>query len=149
VIFADADWMDCADVQIMASNRLLPRSWVSGLLDPKKYTPIRIGRGVWNRKPKIAIPWDEPEAYGTLVHEWGHYALGLRDEYLGLVEGLSRRVNAWPEIPLIDRGPGGPHALALDEGLERRSSRECDGIAGPALEPVQRNFGRRHGRKDR
>src|SRR5262245_64458715 len=25
-----------------------------------------------------------------------------RDEYLGLVEGLSRRVNAWPEVPLID-----------------------------------------------
>ncbi|HEX5692366.1 MAG TPA: hypothetical protein VFX76_20260, partial [Roseiflexaceae bacterium] len=45
----------------------------------------RVGRGVWNRKPEVAISWDEPEAYRTLVHEWAHYALALRDAYLGVV----------------------------------------------------------------
>jgi hypothetical protein len=82
VVFGDSDWMDCADIQIMASNRLLPRSWVSGLLDEKKYTPIRVGRGVWDRKRQVTIPWDEEEAYGTLIHEWSHYALEQRDAYL-------------------------------------------------------------------
>jgi hypothetical protein len=102
VLFADSDWMGCADIQIMASNRLLPQSWVGGLIDKKKYTPIRVGRGVWNRKPEIAIPWDEPEAYRTLIHEWGHYALALRDEYLGVVstdEALTYTHNR-PERPV-------------------------------------------------
>ncbi|MFL5802922.1 MAG: hypothetical protein ACJ8CR_14420, partial [Roseiflexaceae bacterium] len=86
VVFADVDWMDCADIQIMASNRFLPRSWVSGLLDPTKYTPIRVGRGVWVRNRQIEVPWDEPEGYRALVHEWGHYALGMKDEYISTID---------------------------------------------------------------
>lgn len=82
VLFGDNEWMDCADIQITASNRTLPRSWVSGLHESEKYMPIRVGRGVWSRRAHRALAWDEPEAYRTLVHEWGHYALELRDEYL-------------------------------------------------------------------
>ncbi|MFL5805368.1 MAG: twin-arginine translocation signal domain-containing protein, partial [Roseiflexaceae bacterium] len=78
VVFGGPELMDAADIQIMASNRLLPRSWVSGLHLAAKYMPIRIGRGVWNDRNRVSIPWDEPEAYRTLVHEWGHYALELR-----------------------------------------------------------------------
>jgi hypothetical protein len=82
VIFADASWMDCADIQILASNRLLPRSWVGGLLLRKKYVPIRVGRGLWTKNRQVVVEWDEPEGYRALVHEWAHYALGLKDKYL-------------------------------------------------------------------
>jgi hypothetical protein len=82
VLFGGPELMDCADIQIMASNRLLPRSWVSGLINEKKYMPIRMGRAAWHKNNRVSIPWDEPEGYRTLVHEWGHYALELRDEYL-------------------------------------------------------------------
>ncbi|MFN8568626.1 MAG: hypothetical protein U0Z44_14185 [Kouleothrix sp.] len=88
VVFGGPELMDGADIQIMASNRLLPRSWV-GSLHPhaeyhadQKYTPIRVGRGIWHDVRQRAIGWDEPEAYRLLIHEWGHYALKLTDEYL-------------------------------------------------------------------
>ena len=71
-----------ADIQIMASNRLNPRTWVSGLHEQLKYMAIRLGRAAWHKNNRVSIPWDEPEAYRTLVHEWSHYALELPDEYL-------------------------------------------------------------------
>ncbi|GAB4191015.1 MAG: hypothetical protein OHK0022_04350 [Roseiflexaceae bacterium] len=88
VVFGGRELMDCADVQIMASSRLHPRSWVSGLHVAEKYTPIRMGRGLWHRRNLFVIPWDEPEAYRTFIHEWAHYALGLRDQYLRQEDNL-------------------------------------------------------------
>lgn len=82
VIFGGPEWMAGADIQIMASNRLHPRSWVNGLHMETKYQPIRLGRGAWSKRNRISIPWDEPEGYRAIVHEWAHYALGLKDEYL-------------------------------------------------------------------
>lgn len=81
VVFGGPELMACADIQIMSSNRLLPRSWVAGMHQPNKYMPIRVGRGLWNDRNRVSIPWDEPEAYRTLIHEWSHYALHLRDAY--------------------------------------------------------------------
>ncbi|HEU4321691.1 MAG TPA: hypothetical protein VFS21_00945 [Roseiflexaceae bacterium] len=88
VVFGGRELMGYADVQIMASSRLHPRSWVSGLHVAEKYTPIRMGRGLWHRRNRFVIPWDEPEGYRTFVHEWAHYALGLRDQYLREEAGL-------------------------------------------------------------
>lgn len=82
VVVAGPELLDCADIQIMASNRLNPRTWVSGLHNELKYMAIRAGRGAWHKNNRVTIPWDEPEAYRTLVHEWSHYALELPDEYL-------------------------------------------------------------------
>jgi hypothetical protein len=82
VVFGGPEWMGCADIQIMASNRFFPRGWVCGLHDAGKYMPIRVGRGTWNKTTRFTIPWDEPEGYRALVHEWAHYALGLKDRYL-------------------------------------------------------------------
>ncbi len=88
VVFGGPELMDCADIQIMASNRLLSRAWV-GAMHPfpecpndEKYMPIRVGRGLWNENRRGIIPWEEPEGYRTIIHEWGHYALTLTDEYL-------------------------------------------------------------------
>src|SRR6266540_3522221 len=82
VIFAGPEYMRSADIQIYASSRLFPRSWVSGMYDPKKYAPIRIGRGLWSKNRRMIIPWDAPEAFRILVHEFAHYGLGLKDGYL-------------------------------------------------------------------
>ncbi|MBV9788664.1 MAG: hypothetical protein JOZ51_10850, partial [Chloroflexi bacterium] len=82
IVFGGLELMDCADIQIMASNRFNPRSWVNALMDQTKYMPIRVGRGVWLKNQRRSIPWVEPEGYRTLIHEWAHYALALRDEYL-------------------------------------------------------------------
>ena len=88
VIFGGPELMDCADIQIMASTRILPRSWVGAMHDhlqypdDQKYTPIRLGRGLWSDNLRGVIGWEEPEAYRILIHEWCHYALMLTDEYL-------------------------------------------------------------------
>lgn len=82
VTFGGRELMECADVQVMASNRLHPRSWVSGLHVEQKYIPVRLGRALWSRRNRVQIPWDEPEGYRTFIHEWAHYALCLRDQYL-------------------------------------------------------------------
>jgi hypothetical protein len=82
IVFGGPELMPFADIQIMASNRLLPRSWVSGLHSDTKHMPMRLGRGLWNDRRRDAIAWEEPEGYRTIVHEWGHYALELRDAYL-------------------------------------------------------------------
>lgn len=107
VIFAGPDWLHCADIQILASNRYLPRSWVSALLDPKKYTPIRLGRGLWVRERRIVIDWDEPEGYRSIVHEWAHYALGLKDEYMH-----ARKVTLADRYRLR-KGAGGPGTVTI------------------------------------
>ncbi|MBA3944929.1 MAG: hypothetical protein H0X37_10265 [Herpetosiphonaceae bacterium] len=82
VIIGGPELLNCADVQVMATNRLLPRSWVGGLHESTKYMPIRLGRGYWQKNSRGSIPWDEPEAYRVLVHEWAHYALELLDNYV-------------------------------------------------------------------
>lgn len=85
VVFLGPRRLPHADIQILASSRLQARSWVNALHEPKKHTPIRLGRGVWRGRDRILIPWDEPEGYRVIIHEWAHYALGLHDAYLSLI----------------------------------------------------------------
>ncbi|HEX8683524.1 MAG TPA: hypothetical protein VF707_14480 [Ardenticatenaceae bacterium] len=94
VVFGGPELMKGADIQILASNRFHPRSWVEGLHNPDKYLPIRMGRSLWSGRNRVSYDWSEPEGYRTLVHEWLHYALCLKDEYLTTVvhEGEELRV---------------------------------------------------------
>jgi len=85
VILGGRDLLHVADIQVMASNRFHPRSWISALHEPHKYQPIRVGRGLWRKDQGFVVPWDESDSHRVLVHEWGHYALELADEYLNLV----------------------------------------------------------------
>ena len=82
VIIGGPELLDAADIQVLASNRLHPRAWNDALHKPKKYQPIRVGRGLWQKNRDLLFPWSSPEGYRTLVHEWGHYAFGLVDRYL-------------------------------------------------------------------
>lgn len=77
----------CADIQIFASNRLFPRAWVNGLHLPHKYQPIRIGRGYWRKNAGRADPWHTNLGPAVLTHEWLHYALGLKDDYVKVSDG--------------------------------------------------------------
>jgi hypothetical protein len=105
VTFGGPNMLDCADIQLMASNRFHPRSWTDALHIPHKYMPIRMGRGLWHKANRVSIPWDEPEGYRTIVHEWAHYALALKDEYL----------EARTVVPAAQAGlPHLPAALLVD-----------------------------------
>ena len=81
---------DAADIIVAASTRVQGRSWVGGIHLRQKKMPIRIGRGEWRRG--LAIPWDEPEGYRVIVHEWAHYALHLKDAYLSRIDFANRPI---------------------------------------------------------
>ena len=73
-------WAD-ADFQFSAKNTVRPYAFVGGISGEDTAHSIRLGRG-WNRTGGDA-PWNQPDGYRTMIHEFGHYALFLYDEYLG------------------------------------------------------------------
>ncbi len=97
VVFGGIELMECADIQIFASSRLFPRSWVSGMYEEQKHSPIRVGRGLWKKNTRTLIPWDEPEGFRILVHEFAHYALGLKDRYLDRRVGVRATALGQPD----------------------------------------------------
>lgn len=74
-----AQWADC-DLHILASNDEWPRAYVQGssqgegehIIVGRHYDGVSSGKGKWT--------WET--ASHTIVHEFGHYGLGLHDEYL-------------------------------------------------------------------
>lgn len=108
VTFCGRDYMPGADIQIMASNRFHPRSTVKGLLDPAKFFPIRIGRGVWHKNNHVLTPWDEPGSFRAIAHEWAHYALSLHDLYIDFARRVSRR-----GYRLVDDEQHGDYTLVI------------------------------------
>jgi hypothetical protein len=83
VVVGGPELIDYADIQILASNRFYPRTSVNGLTELAKYQPIRLGRGLWDKQQRHTNSWDDLNKLGpqTIVHEWGHYALGMKDRY--------------------------------------------------------------------
>lgn len=92
---AGRDW-NSADFWDWANNSVHPNASVAGIRHRyhPQYAPwntaINFGR-------QWAPAWDEPGLYRTVVHEFGHYGLGLYDEYLGAPEGVGRGL-AYPEM---------------------------------------------------
>lgn len=125
VVIGGQELMDCADIQIMASNRFNPRSWVDGLRNPIKYTPIRVGRGIWDKNERRTLGWNEKQSFRTLIHEWAHYALGLKDEYL----------EARPVIPQILRDANHPskHLLVDRSASDQVSARNSHTVVIPKI----------------
>ncbi|NJN66060.1 MAG: hypothetical protein HC884_04755 [Chloroflexaceae bacterium] len=79
-----AHWVD-ADIQISTKNIVRPHAYIGGITGDDPVHVIRIGRH-WDGRTGNSGPWDEPEGYRTLVHEFGHYALYLYDEYFYYLE---------------------------------------------------------------
>jgi len=83
-IYDNGNHRSDADIQFSASNRVTPYAYVGGIAAGDKGWIIRGGRG-WDRQANGEGRWDEPDGYQTLIHEFGHYALYLYDEYLEYV----------------------------------------------------------------
>lgn len=131
--------MPAADIQIMASNRLHPRSWVGGMHDEKRYKPIRLGRGLWSDRQQTAFSWDEPEAFRVLIHEWGHYALDLTDEYLAKPSGQECPV----VLPKIMAGK--ESVMANTEGISELSPDQLANLRATHYKRINPDLGRNEG----
>ena len=81
-------WAD-ADIRIAANNQIYPRAAVAGISAERSDFNVRLGP-LWNgssaRLRGEDGPWSRPTGYRTIVHELGHYVLGLFDEYVRYVQ---------------------------------------------------------------
>jgi agmatine/peptidylarginine deiminase len=81
-------WAD-ADIRIAANNQIYPRAAVAGINAERTDFNVRLGP-LWNgssaRLRGEEGPWSRPIGYRTIVHELGHYVLGLFDEYIYYVQ---------------------------------------------------------------
>jgi hypothetical protein len=81
-------WAD-ADLRIAASNMVFPHAAVAGITAGRPDYDVRLGP-LWNGESARLRsngdgPWSRPPGYRTIVHELGHYVLGLYDEYVHFV----------------------------------------------------------------
>ncbi len=83
-----------ADLWDWCNNSVHPNADVAGirhLYDPVT-TPWSTGM---NFGRQWGPSWDEIHLFSTVVHEFGHYGLGLYDEYLGAPQGQYRGLAYW------------------------------------------------------
>ncbi|HRQ36512.1 MAG TPA: PKD domain-containing protein [Chloroflexota bacterium] len=96
-IYADGRHWESADLRFLSANDYRPTAYMGGIvpaatpytapatLSQTVYAPggIYLGR-YWDgldAADPVGGHWARPNAYRTLAHEWGHYALFLYDEY--------------------------------------------------------------------
>jgi hypothetical protein len=72
-------WAD-ADFRIYASNTQWPHARIDGIWQGAG-AHAHLGR-YFDSTTSNTGPWDQPDAYRTAIHEFGHYGFGLYDEYL-------------------------------------------------------------------
>jgi len=94
-------WGD-ADLQISTKNTVRPHAYIGGLTAADKSHVIRVGR-YWDGHTGNQGAWDERDGYRTLIHEFGHYALYLYDEYFAYV--FDQDGNLTGEVPAYCTGP--------------------------------------------
>lgn len=98
-IYTNGEKWDKADFRMLADNDRRPAANVGGMVETAVKHPqppgqtfkdlifypghITLGRGWSNKGPDVGL-WGDQDGWRTLVHEWGHYALFLYDEYLAL-----------------------------------------------------------------
>ena len=92
-IYSGGQKWDNADLRFLASNDRRPSAVVGGIVNVRRsftspvgtayFSPGRVLLGrYWNGKDAFSGNWAQPNAFRTIIHEWGHYALLLYDEYL-------------------------------------------------------------------
>ncbi len=84
-IYDNAEYWTEADIQITTKNAVTPHAFIGGITSEDTSHIIRVGR-FWNGNSADQGPWSASEGYRTLVHEFGHYGLGLYDEYFGYLK---------------------------------------------------------------
>jgi len=97
VIYDEGGFWAEADIQISASNDQHPYAYVGGLVADETFQVIHVGR-FWDGYSGDQGPWNEPAGYHTLMHEFGHYALYLHDEYfMVLTDGIGNPVKVYTD----------------------------------------------------
>jgi hypothetical protein len=93
VVDNGVNWNTC-DLWDWACNHIHPNATVNGTR--QRYDPVY---SAWNSAINFGRdwngPWDAHGHYSTIVHEFGHYGLGLYDEYLGAPQGEYRGLAYW------------------------------------------------------
>ncbi|MBV7329376.1 hypothetical protein KFU94_14215 [Chloroflexi bacterium TSY] len=79
-MYDNAQYWSDADFQISTKNTVRPYAFVGGITSDDTAHSIRVGR-FWSGNSGNEGNWNEPNGYRTLIHEFGHYALYLYDEY--------------------------------------------------------------------
>ncbi len=81
-IYDNAEHWTETDIQISTKNVVRPHAYIGGIFDQDTAHLIRVGR-FWDGYTANKGAWSKEEGFKTLVHEFGHYGLGLYDEYFG------------------------------------------------------------------
>lgn len=115
VTIADnGDFWEDADVQISLHNRMVPHAYVGGIVAQDRAQVIRVGRH-WDGDSGAQGAWDLPNGFRTLIHEFGHYALHLYDEYRGYTYDDDGAISGEQNTFCTDEEPwsgGSPSPLA-------------------------------------
>ncbi|NJM08144.1 hypothetical protein HC891_21080, partial [Candidatus Gracilibacteria bacterium] len=125
-----ANWAS-ADLRFRAANDYRPSAHIGGIVvEPQSYIApsgqrvtfapgdVLFGRYWSGRSAADAVrgAWDQPNAYRTIAHEWGHYALFLYDSYRQTTASGTRET----------------YCTCQDLPLVGRSTSACAGIAASA-----------------
>ncbi len=110
---AGRDW-NSADLWDWANNSVHPNASVAGIRH--RYHPVQ---APWNTSMNFgrqwAGAWDQHGLYSTVVHEFGHYGLGLYDEYLGSPQGAYRGLAYWEMCRCIMGHQYSDHKICWDD----------------------------------
>lgn len=96
-----------ADIQISAKNRMRPYAYIGGIQAGPPQV-IRVGRH-WDGQTSRFGSWAESNGFRTIIHEFGHYALHLYDEYFGYEIVNERVLGEW-DAYCTDQGNRDPEA---------------------------------------
>ena len=120
VIFDKAQhWAD-ADIRIAANNQIFPHAAVDGVSASRHDFNVRLGP-LWNGnsahlKANEDGLWSHAPGWQTIVHELGHYILGLYDEYVHFIEigGVPAEEDAYCTHQSADpNAPLGPNRASI------------------------------------
>ena len=108
-IYDNAAYWSDADLQISTKNIVHPHAYIGGITSSDKSYVIRVGR-FWDGNSGNQGSWDQRDGYRTLVHEFGHYALYLYDEYFAYI--FDSNGNLVGEAPAYCIGPENRNAAS-------------------------------------
>jgi hypothetical protein len=131
-----ASWQ-AADLRFRAANDYRPSARIGGIVTVRQtysspssqivtFAPgdVLFGR-YWSGRSAADAQrgaWDQPNAYRTIVHEWGHYALFLYDSYRQMtVEGARETYCTCRDLPLLGRSANTCNGLSLDTAASAMS----------------------------
>lgn len=119
-----------ADIQVLARNTEYPHASIGGMateLQPENYQ-VQLGP-FWSRQltSRNGARWSELDGFRTIVHELGHYALGLYDEYVP--EDQQSKFSSCIEDFPKDTDEGiGASAMNWQYETSELSARDVDGL---------------------